>query len=367
MKIFTDTIPCTKKTPYSPYLCSRASVHDILFFDIETTGFVTANTTLYLIGVLYYRDNAYHIRQWFNEDGKQEKEMIHAFTSFCSDFSHLVHFNGSTFDLPYLRQKAEACQIPFDIEQSLCQIDIYKEIKAYKSIFSLENLKQKSIEAFLGIERKDTYSGGELIRLYQKYAARPSKELEDILLLHNHDDLLGMPLFSDILNYNTFFNHLEVTHVTYEYDTTTLSIHFSFSEEAFLPKRITYSRNNIYLNAYETTATICLPILSGTLRHYFSDYKNYYYLPQEDMAIHKSVATYVDAENKVKATKKNCYIKKTAIFVPCFQSDQADYVFKEHPEDKELYQTLDNFLTLEDRELKAYIPQIIKIIGVFKS
>ncbi len=367
MKIFTDTIPCTKKEAYSSYLLTRENASDILFFDIETTGFVAANTTLYLIGALYYKDNAYHIIQWFNEDGKQEENLIKAFTAFCSDYRFLVHFNGSTFDLPYLRQKAEAFHIPFQIEKTLKQIDIYKEIKPYKPIFALENLKQKSIEEFLGIHRTDTCSGGELIRHYQRYVARPSQETENLLLLHNHDDLLGMPLLSDILNYITFFNACKISHTSYEYDNTTLSIHFQFSEEAFLPKRITYNKNHLYLNAKETTATICIPIRSDTLRHYLSDYKNYYYLPLEDVAIHKSVAAYVDPANKTKATKNNCYTKKEGQFIPCFAPEQADYIFQENPKDKTLYQTLECFQTFDDTNIKIYINQILKQIGVSKS
>ena len=41
-------------------------------------------------------------------------------------------------------------------------------------------------------------------------------------------------------------------------------------------------------------------IFEGEMRHFYSDYKNYYYLPKEDMAIHKSVAAYVDHEYREK-------------------------------------------------------------------
>ena len=37
-----------------------------------------------------------------------------------------------------------------------------------------------------------------------------------------------------------------------------------------------------------------MPLLEGTLKYYYPDYKNYYYLPLEDEAVHKSVGVYVD-------------------------------------------------------------------------
>ena len=39
---------------------------------------------------------------------------------------------------------------------------------------------------------------------------------------------------------------------------------------------------------------IKVPVFCEEMKFYYSDYKNYYYLPHEDMAIHKSVSMYVD-------------------------------------------------------------------------
>lgn len=56
-------------------------------------------------------------------------------------------------------------------------------------------------------------------------------------------------------------------------------------------------------------------IFEGEMRHFYSDYKNYYYLPKEDMAIHKSVAAYVDHEYREKCKAYNCYVRKTGTFI----------------------------------------------------
>ena len=52
------------------------------------------------------------------------------------------------------------------------------------------------------------------------------------------------------------------------------------------------------------------------MKYFFRDYANYYYLPEEDQAIHKSVAVFVDPSRRQKATAKTCYPKHTGLFFP---------------------------------------------------
>ena len=238
MKIikYSSTIQQNSIPEYDRYLYPDSR---LLFFDIETTGFTAQNTTLYLIGALWYENSQIRIIQWFNEDGHSEKEILAAFDAFCKDFTHLVHFNGLGFDLPYLRQKADLSDIPFSADKEPVQIDILKEIRSYKKIFMLDNMKQVSIERYLGIQRTDTYTGKELISIYRQYLKKTDTIKEDLLLLHNHDDLLGLLQISPILNYKTFFEQIEISDLKL-YADKVLTADFSYSQSAFLPKRISY-------------------------------------------------------------------------------------------------------------------------------
>lgn len=331
----------------------------LLFFDIETTGFVSKNTTLYLIGVLSFDAAGFHITQWFNDDGKSDALLITAFMDYCKDYTGLIHFNGLGFDLPYLKQKAAEYDINFDLNDTLKQIDIYKEIRPYKSIFSLENMKQVSIEQYLGLQREDKYTGKDLIHIYQRYVARPDKELEAILLLHNHDDVLGMPSVSKILNYKAFFDYMRPENIEITQTEHRIILHFTYQEFACLPKRIALTSNGMYLNAFETKAQLQIPILQDTLKHYFTDYKNYYYLPNEDMAIHKSVAAFVEPENRKKANKTNCYIKKQDKFL-LTSSSLGKELFKTEALSKQYYQTLESFLKEDSSYYTIYIREMLK-------
>ena len=60
------------------------------------------------------------------------------------------------------------------------------------------------------------------------------------------------------------------------------------------------------------------------MKYFFKDYKNYYYLPMEHMAIHKSMAAYVDDAHKEKATKDNASPPRPAASYPVHQDSRRD-------------------------------------------
>jgi uncharacterized protein YprB with RNaseH-like and TPR domain len=146
-------------------------INKVAFFDIETTGFSASETYLYLIGCAFYEENSFHIVQWFSEDIREEALLITTFFEFLKSYNVLFHYNGSGFDIPYLQQKCSLLHLDYSFD-GLKSIDIYKIILPYKKIFQLASLKQRSLEAFLNIRRKDTFDGGELIQVYQSYLAK---------------------------------------------------------------------------------------------------------------------------------------------------------------------------------------------------
>ena len=151
---------------------SRISADDILFFDIETTGLSPRDSYLYLIGCMCINEGQAELTQLFSQNMSEESMLITGFLRLLEAHPVLVHFNGSTFDVPFLRSKAAELGIPFPDE--IRELDIYQCIKPLKKLLGLTSMRQKSLEALLGIERRDMYDGGELIDIYLKYIAHLS-------------------------------------------------------------------------------------------------------------------------------------------------------------------------------------------------
>lgn len=122
------------------------------------------------------------------ESVDDEAAVIEAFAGSLSGCSTIISFNGVGFDIPFLKNKYKK----YKQEDPFCNVqilDIFKELSPIKPLLCLENYKQKSIEAFLGIDREDKYSGGELINVYYEYLAQKDDEKLSLLLTHNYEDV----------------------------------------------------------------------------------------------------------------------------------------------------------------------------------
>lgn len=315
---------------------------DTLLFDIETTGFKASNTHLYMIGALYVCSETMTFKtiQWFLDDYNDEKDLIQAFMEFANKYNTLLHFNGNGFDIPYLTEKAKLLDIPLTFD-NFKQIDLYKIAKKLKKLFKTENLKLKTLEQFFGLNRNDEFSGKELIDVYKEYMLTNDNKLKEFLLLHNFEDLQGMLTVINILAYDNIF------HKQYEFSSIEVTDNNEFIIELILSapllKRISYKTDKIYMTAYDNKLKVMINMYKGSLKFFYENYKDYYYLPEEDMAIHKSLASFVDKDYRQKAKASNCYTKKDGLFLPQFDTEISP-AFKENHNDELLYfELIDNF------------------------
>ena len=100
-----------------------------------------------------------------------------------------------------------------------------------------------------------------------------------------------------------------------------------------------------------------IPVINGELKHFYKDYKNYYYLPAEDVAYHKSVSSFVDRSARIQATASTAYTKRTGDFVPVPKGVDInpDYLFRKSYEDKAEYIPLEHLDLSDSRVLCSYI------------
>lgn len=349
MKIIKSTV----KTNLSGF-CPGYSPEKCLFFDIETTGLSPRASSLYLIGALYYvsADEHWEMTQWFADKHRDEEEIIRNFLALLEQYDYLYHFNGKTFDIPYLLHKCNKYQIEpgahattiLRDDTGLYSIDILAQIRPLKKLLTIPKASQTELERWLGIRRKDCYNGGELIPIYSQYMQdqllhpEHAPELEALLLLHNHDDMEGMLAVCQIMNYRHLLesgteeqNSIQIKTLTCLDDANRLRI--SFQHPAKLPKKVCIQKSypvspDTEILSLSAICTLVLeydhgylevPIVQTELKYFLPDPENYYYLPAEDQAVHKSVAAFVEASHRKKATASNCYLRRSGKFIPSLQ------------------------------------------------
>ncbi len=92
-----------------------------------------------------------------------------------------------------------------------------------------------------------------------------------------------------------------------------------------VPDKIALFKDPFFLFCKDSTLRIRLPILEGEMKMFFDNYKDYYYLPDEDMCVLKTVAASVDKEHKENAKKETCYIRYRGFFIPQFDQDAPSF------------------------------------------
>ncbi len=278
------------------------------FFDIETTGFSATTSTLYLIGVGVVCNSEYEITQFFADSQLDEKEVLSSFFEFLEDHAikELISFNGLGFDVPYVNNRCMYLGLNYDLS-NYSHLDIYKIIVPQKKSLGLYNCRQKTVEQFLKLKRDDVYDGGQLIQVYKHYTRTLEEDALDALLLHNYEDVLGMLDLLPILSYSFNLNcdNYELISVCSHDSSIQLSIYVPY----LMPKRIELSYGDYHACLYNNLIVADIMLNDNQIKMYYEDYKNYYYLGEEDVAIHKSLAQYVDKSHREKATALNCYSK----------------------------------------------------------
>ena len=187
---------------------------NILYYDIETTGLSASRGMVYLIGTAWKKeDSGYEIQQYFAYNAIDEKELILEFARRIRSFEILVSFNGENFDMPFLKKRAEYLGLSVNIlDYEAVSLDIYKKIRKYCGLLGMENAKQKTVEKFVGIVREDMVSGKELIKVYRDYLVKRDEHMRDILLLHNSEDVTGLPALAGMISYCDVFE-LSLIHI----------------------------------------------------------------------------------------------------------------------------------------------------------
>ncbi|SFG06350.1 ribonuclease H-like domain-containing protein [Oribacterium sp. WCC10] len=337
-----------------------APAEDIMFFDIETTGLSSWKSGLYLIGLLTY-DDGWKIIQYFCEDVSDEPTVLENFFTLLSSKRVLISFNGDGFDIPFLSHMVEQYGLPYSFD-NVESFDILKKIRPLKKLLNLENMKLKTCEKFLGIYREDMFSGGDLINVYFRWQEDRSKEKLECLLLHNFEDIENMPNVLPILNYIYALNggfSLQSQELVKSPTENQQVLSLTLKTSVTMPVPLDIPLDNWFINLSGSALNLCANLYEGELKFFYPNYTDYYYLPMEDRAIHKSLAEFVDRSHRKKATAKTCYQKVSGLFLPEPEPVFSPVLYREY-KDKLSYTKFSPELFDDEDLTETYLRSVIR-------
>ena len=365
-----DLLPVMEAWLTNDAYCPIGSAEPV-WFDIETTGLSSSSACTYMIGAVMRDEGRNWIfRQWFAEGPAEEEELLRAFAEALPTECALLHFNGTTFDIPFLRDRCRYMEL--NITWPALSVDLYTQLRRLRKPALLSSCRQRDLEPYAGYTRVDPYDGGTLIRYYGDYvkynklfhiqttmqipapphdpdlpysAEESAAGIYETLSRHNREDLAG--LVSLVRLYDVFdilngdIEDADLTGFGVSAMITLMTNHRwpkGLLLACPLPgKCLTLTQpcpDCIVAIApdEEGRPTLSIPILTEPAKHYYDNYHDYFYLPLEGRAIHKSIATHMDRKYCRPAKRGEAFDwfrgellpQVGEVFSPCFLYDPKD-------------------------------------------
>lgn len=177
--------------------CESESLDNALFLDTETTGLAGAGTLAFMVGVGFFADDAFVVRQYFLRDHGDEAAMLHDLAALAQSRRTLVTFNGRTFDVPLLNQRYLMNRMLTPLE-ALPQLDL---LTAARRLWRhrLGSVALSALEpALLGVRRGgDDVPGWLIPTLYHDYLRSGDARPLAGVFYHNRIDILSMVTLAD--------------------------------------------------------------------------------------------------------------------------------------------------------------------------
>jgi hypothetical protein len=243
-----------------------------VLLDITASGRYWRTSMLEVIRLIYRGETALTEQILSLEEEQDEPTMLTLLEEKLRNFEEVITFNGNSFDIPHLKRKYAAYGMvdPFPGKQFR---DLYLEYKDYAVLLGLPSRKLADYAAFAA---GDTASDDAV------------KTLKTLSLDSISAFFSGSWTLEDAKR--------DGDHLYYTLRTDRAFFH-----------RISFQDQIFHLILDRQTAKLSVLLVDGKVRRYYTNYKDYYYLPLEGYSIHKSMAAYVQKTHKEKAVRQNCF------------------------------------------------------------
>jgi len=167
-------------------------IKDFVFLDTETTGLSGgAGTVAFLVGLGYFTEEGFTVRQYFMRDYDEEAAMLMEVDELLSKHKGLITFNGKSFDWNLLQGRFIFNRMRPGLRDPL-HIDLLHPSRAIWKL-KLDSCRLTSLEENILREvRKDDIPGAMIPAVYFKYLEDRSTEDIQKVIKHNGLDIISM-------------------------------------------------------------------------------------------------------------------------------------------------------------------------------
>ena len=265
-------------------------------------------------------DDGWHQTILIAQNRRDETALLQRLRQMCSGADTLYFFGYHSFFKRFINERWEniigSTSDYFDPELTI--IDLQYRLKKIRRLLPLESLSRHSIENCIGYKREAPHTGREIAEIYTEYQQSGSVNVPAELLLHLQEELLSYVSISLLVTYPMFFDgkfDLDRQH-PFDIIDDRLNI-YALAARAF-PFPLTHTDDYRTIELDQTKIRVTVPLYFGKLRFFYpGSPSDYYYLPEEDRAVHKSLGMFVDKKHRMKATRATCYTTREGLFLKC--------------------------------------------------
>jgi uncharacterized protein YprB with RNaseH-like and TPR domain len=160
----------------------------VLYLDIETTGL--SGSPLFLVGVMEFDGEDFVIKQYFARHYAEEPHLLADVADVLPTFEMLVTFNGRSFDVPYVRDRATVHRLALQWPRH--HLDLLPVSRRHWSQ-RLPNCKLSTLEQHICLRRRvDDIPGALIPAAYHEFVHTNDASKMRHVIHHNALDLVTM-------------------------------------------------------------------------------------------------------------------------------------------------------------------------------
>lgn len=164
---------------------------NLKFMDIETLGLSSA--PIILLGIAEIKGKYIESNQYLLRDKEEEPALIEAYLSHIDEASVHVTYNGTIFDIPFIKNRARLFRIDCNLNQPHFDL-MYPARNLWKDV--LPNCKLTTIEEeIFNIKREDDVPGAFIPDYYESYLATKNIGPLIPIIEHNRMDIVSLANF----------------------------------------------------------------------------------------------------------------------------------------------------------------------------
>ena len=162
----------------------------VLFLDTETTGLFGANVQAFLVGLGYYTNSGFCVRQLLMRNLASEEALLQKLDEIFQNFDVIVTFNGKSYDIPLIQTRMLYCRMHGSVPDTHIDL-IHPARRIYK--LRIESCRLSNIEdKIFHAGRSDDIDGAEIPGRYFRYIRTGDESLLSDILEHNRQDIVSM-------------------------------------------------------------------------------------------------------------------------------------------------------------------------------